>query len=358
MNRLYLPSTPLNVLVSSALAVQFKDNARQQLWLIDQKSCDHSVYLETLRAWKESPFEEVLCFGQSEFNLSKRAFRRQLFSQLAEGASELNPGWVGVGSDRRIEFQYVMHHCSSNSEPPVGAYLDDGLYSYAGRRSNSFSDYINAWLKKLAYGVWWDEPRQLGTSRWIKEAWLFQPEQTIDVLKQNKSLKLKKLNTELFTEPEVLSLSDALMSGFDVNSQEIAELDGIILVPHPHNVAKMRGYVPRVIEELGQWRETGLKIGIKYHPRFEGSDPLNLMEAGATSVIPSALAFEFVLPKLSSQAFVQGDVGTAIFTTHWLRPDIEIRAVLDESDVFQTRFIPLMKKMGIPLTLRNAKEER
>lgn len=350
---LYLPSTPLNLLLSVAHAVHYAKQQRAQLILIDQKKSQNNLYINALQNWPGSPFESVnVCVGEAK-GLAKLAERKTNFIKLAEWANAFKPDAIAVGSDRRIEFQFLMH-CMSQQKSALesngmveGWYLDDGLYSYAGRPHHWLKDGVNSLIKKLLYGLWWQEPITVGASPWINQAWLFRPEQAVSGLRY----KIKqRLESSWFFEEEVQNLSRVVTEQFELDGDRLCGIDWVIIVPHPNNQLKMRDYAKRIRQFVTQLSAQNKKIAIKYHPRQDGSDDLSLLNIDNVQLIPTALAFEFVLPLLPRGSKVIGDVGTALLTTKWLRNDVSIFAVLNENDTFQQHFISITKQFDIPIT--------
>ncbi len=346
---LFMPSTPLNVIVSAALAVQFKQQVQSQIWLIDQKNVSDNPYFKALNQWPSSPFDKVELFAGKASGYQKLHERQQNFSALTACLTEFQPEIVAVGSDRRIEFQFVMQQLKNSGAVPQGIYLDDGLYSYAGRESSFIKDAVSSLLKKISYGWWWQEPKTVGASSLIEQAWLFSPEQSIPLIAE-KSCQL--LQPQWFVTPEISDLSRTLAQQLDFNVSALAELDVVILIAHPNNIEKMPGYAQRVQALISRMHSRGKRVGVKYHPRSDTIDALDLVTHGAKVVIPSQLAFEFCLPVFSENCRVIGDVGTALFTTKWLRPDIEVSAVLDSSDKFQKKYTELTTVAGIRVVNR------
>lgn len=350
---LYMPSTPLNVLVSSAYALQRQKQSKKipppciekaELWLIDQKKVANNPYLFALLAWKESPFQAVKIFSGVQKGKKKVAERRQNFAQIKAGLATFSPQNVMVGSDRRVEFQFALAHLQSCGTPAQGVYLDDGLYSYMGRKSSVLKDSVNAMLKKITYGFWWQEPRVVGASNWIQEAWLFAPEQAVPLIQKKKCHALK---AEWFRVPEILQLSQLVANELKFDTAVLSTLDVMLLIPHPANIQKMPGYQSRLQTVVRQLCQQGKQVGVKYHPRSPTEDFLALKSQGDVEIIPSAFAFEFCLPNLASHCQVIGDLGTALLTSKWLRPDLSVYAVLDEADSFQKSFIALNQKLDI-----------
>lgn len=343
---LYLPSTPLNVLVSCAVALHNQsqaDEVIQELWLIDQKDSASNPYMDAMLAWSDSPFKEIKLFKASSQEKSKLQHRKLLFKELKQFISIFQPEFIGVGSDRRVEFQYVMS-LNSNGKTVQGWYLDDGLYSYAGRPYHCLKDNLNGWLKKLFYGTWWQEPKTVGASGWINKAWLFLPEKAVAALQEKEQVKLQP---SWFKVPEIISLSSLLADQLDFDLKKLVDVDVVLLLPHPNNIKKMPGYVGRIQEVVEKLHRQGKTVAVKYHPRAQVVDELGLKQKGVSHIIPSQLAFEFCLPSLSQNCIVVGDVGTALLSSKWLRPDVNVYAVLDEQDEFQNKFISLTQTMGI-----------
>lgn len=344
---LYLPSTPLNLLLSVAQACLNRSKQRSKLVLIDQNITENNPYFEILKSWPASPFDEVLISSGSAQGLQKLAERKMNFSQLAQLIKTFSADAVAVGSDRRVEFQYVMHVLSQQSPEVEGWYLDDGLYSYAGRPQKWIKDAVNSWLKKLSYGSWWQEPSTVGASNWVHQAWLFQPNHAVEALK---SKQVHKIESDWFSSSEVRGFSEAVCNQFGMGEHELAELQDVsvfMLIPHPNNIKKMTGYESRLQAFMSQLKTKGVRVAAKYHPRTEQADPLDLVEKYQAVLVPAGLAFEFVLPNLKEGATVVGDVGTALLTAQWLRPDLDVYAVLSAEDDFQESFKGIYQQLGV-----------
>lgn len=344
---LYLPSTPLNVLVSAALANARRETDQAELWLIDQKQLDDNPYLQALQNWPQSPFKQIRILPGKAKGRAKLAERKANFGVIRQGLKLFQPDVIAVGSDRRIEFQYAMHQLKKHQPAAQGWYLDDGLYSYAGRPYHPIKDGINNLIKNLSYGLWWQEPKTVGASNWINQAWLFQPQQAVELIKRK---TMHKLASNWFSVVEVQALSQAVTSQFDLKAENLSQIDYVIIVPHPNNQLKMRDYASRIIHFVSQLSAQGKHIAVKYHPRQMGEDDLGLLQIPNVQIIPSALAFEFVLPLLPNEAIVIGDVGTVLLTTKWLREDIETIAVLNESDPFQQKFVPMLENAEVSIS--------
>lgn len=346
---LYLPSTPLNLLVAVAHAVAYSSEQTSQLVLIDQKNSDKNVYFKALKSWTVSPFQQVdLTLGKAK-GRNKLKERKANFAKLSGLIAEFPADAIAVGSDRRVEFQYLMHLRTLLTSKVEGWYLDDGLYSYAGRPYNWVKDQVNNFLKKISYGYWWREPITVGASSWIKQAWLFSPDSAVALI-QNK--QCHAIPSAWFSAPNVSEFVGLVMGQFGLDSQFTRQLKSIelfVLIPHPNNVLKMDGYVQRLESFLEKTQQLGLKVAVKYHPRSSGPDYLKLKERYGTLLLPNDLAFEFIMPILDPEAIILGDVSTVLMTAKWLRPDIVSLAVLNEADSFSQRFKSVFDKLGIAI---------
>ncbi len=340
---LYLPSTPLNILISCVHALHYQSSGKKELWLIDQKNCTDNLYMRALENWQGSPFcgTHILCGNQK--GVAKLKERKANFKWLKTELNRFTPTIIFTGSDRRVEFQYAMYHMKQSN--PDGGYLDDGLYSYSGRKNVWYKDLVSSFLKKISYGFWWEEPKTIGASSNIKQVHLFQPEVALPIIKQGK--KLYKLDVKLFLDEKIIELSQQVLALFSEKIDTYQGIEVLIFIPHPNNVAKMQGYLPKLEVLLCKLKKKNKTVAIKYHPRVGTGDPLNLKRLGVDKIIPAALASEFLLPVLPKKCMVLGDVGTALLTCHWLRPDINLKAILSTEDKFQKKFISIMKKMGV-----------
>jgi hypothetical protein len=342
---LYLPSTPLNLLISLVLAVHFREQQTARLILIDQRKVKDNPYYDLLKGWKESPFESVHCLSGQAKGSQKIRERRENFAWLGQYIAKWQPQGVAVGSDRRIEFQYVMALLQTRYQPAVGHYLDDGLYSYTGKSVSRWTAAVSGFLHRQVYGQWWREPDTIGASAWIQEAWVFQPQQVVAALAEKQR---HELLADWFQAPAIRQFAQMAWARLSKQSH-FPSFDRLLLLPHPNNAKKMRGYEKKMNEKINTWLQNGQKVAIKYHPRVGDEDPWALGKNDGVILLPSALATELLLPLLPNSVSIVGDVGTALLTARWLRPELKVIAQLSERDSFQHAFIPIMEKMGVEI---------
>jgi hypothetical protein len=318
---LYLPSTPLNLLTSLAVAGTRQSTDSAELWLIDQQlDVDENRYFQALSSWSDAPFQQVKLFTGKAKGLDKLRERKHNFALIKEGIGRFQPDIIAVGSDRRVEFQYAMH-LQSKTKPAQGWYLDDGLYSYKGRPHHPIKDGINALLKKLIYGLWWDEPSTVGASRWIEHAWLLKPESAVPALQQK---IMHPITTAMLKSDLVQAFSQHIMQKFALDTDSLSQIDDVLIISHPNNQKKLPNYQANLKKQIADLLAQNRQVAIKYHPRQAGLDALTLAEDKRVQIIPAVLAFEFILPLLKQEAVVSGEMSSILMTTQWIRPEISV----------------------------------
>ena len=341
---LYCASTPLNILTACVHALNLPSSINKQLWLIDQQETVNNLYEQALLKWQGSPFSEIQIFSGRQKGTSKLAERKNVFLKIDKLLVDFLPRTVVTSSDRRVEFQYILHVLASKQHKPSGVYLDDGLYSYQGRVSVWYQDLLNSLLKKMFYGSWWEEPKLVGGSSKIEKLYLFRPDLALAEIKNNKVVE--PLPTALFTSHEIVELSGLVFDVFNESVESYQDIEVLIFVPHPNNLKKMDGYLEK-LKALIECLLINKKVAVKYHPRVGLNDPLDFKKMNVTKIVNPMIASEFLLPALHKNCLVIGDVGTALLTCKWLREDLNLIAVLSKQDAFQSKFIGLMEEMDI-----------
>lgn len=338
IKHIFMASTPFNVITASMIAFELPENEQAILWLIDQIP-GHN-FKNYLKEWKTSPFESISVISEQQKGAGKFRYRRKVFSSISHQLSEIRPHHIYTGNDRRLEFQFAMSVANSYQQT-LGHYIDDGTYSYIGRKTHWLKDgLIDNLIKKLAYGFWWSQPATVGASRWISQSWLAYPEAAVPELQCKPIRQLpKNLHRSEFTELATIGLP----ADFDLTG-----IDGVLLLPHdsvgPASTANS------LINWLQQ--QDGVEcIAIKNHPR---SRPKKTDSNPTVTEIPASIPMEILLPLLPSGCLVAGTLSTALLTAKWLRPDLTVYAHLQ--DTVSTDWQRLLRKIGVIIigTVTNA----
>lgn len=322
---LFLASTPFNMLTSSMVAFDLPVGDVAYLGLIDQPE-NESPFVLALKKWHESPFQKTLLLSQQAKGKGKHKKRQQAFKEIALLIDQIKPDKIYTGNDRRIEFQFAMHHASkirdATQSELIGTYLDDGTYSYVGRKTHWLKDQvIDNLVKKLSYGSWWRQPPTIGASDWIQEAILAFPNSAIAELKAKRCRSLP-LN---LSRNEFKQLAQQCLSLLDYSAEALADINGLILLPHESAASD------QTKNKLSYWLvNVGANISFKHHPRTVLSDNLGDRTAWLipeeAKQIPSGIPMEVLLPLLKPTCLLAGDVSTALLTAKWLRPELKVTA--------------------------------
>lgn len=335
-NSVYFASTTLHLYTAAAIAAG-RPGEDAHLIFIDQPEGKPYALYDIVRNWPGSPFSSVnLYYGRFPGLLNKLKRRRQLFSTLKSKLAELLPEHIFVGNDRRIEFQFAMHAATTLGCNPVGHYMDEGVFTYVGRKaSRSFKDMIiDNFIKKISYGMWWKNPPTIGGSDWISYIHPAFPDLVHPLLRGK---HITPLDASRFNSPAMLELSETMMLNNGVEPAALAEIDTFVTLPHESLFERDPDYKKRILAIIRQQSTQGKRVAVKYHPRNKQPDPLSLTAEGVC-LLPSQVSFEALLPYLSDQCEVWGDLSSTMVMARWLRPTLKVTAFTSEKPDFYKLF--------------------
>ncbi|MEW6238639.1 MAG: polysialyltransferase family glycosyltransferase [Candidatus Omnitrophota bacterium] len=346
LNALYMISTPLNLFLASGIALSKREEENAYLCFIDQISLEDNLYIEQTKQWKDSPFLEVHAFsGRGLPAIEKWNHRKKLISSLRSLAEHIRPVKIYTGNDRRYEFQYLIHHARRINESVTGIYLDDGMCTYVRRNNHRLRNILfDQWLKKIFYGIWWDQPAIVGASKYIDECWLAFPEHVHPIIKKTIH---HKASASLFSHSAIRSLSQQLLlaSGMDITC--LQNIDILLTLPHVTIMDRIPNYRPEMIKLVETITRNGGKAAIKYHPRQIGEDEIGLLKFQNTQLIPANASFEALLPSMPANIAIVGDISTTLLSARWLRDDLRVISIGCNANKLQKIYIPFFKKIGV-----------
>jgi len=346
---LFMASTPLHILVSTAIALRQGQKITPHLFIIDQKSKDDHPYKQILESWSQNPFASIKLFLGGAKGRQKLRLRKTIFSEIDDWTREYLPDYIYVGNDRRIEFQYAMHAVSKHKQVH-GCYMDEGTFTYVGRKaSSSFSDkVVDNTVKKIAYGSWWKNPPTIGGSDWITHCYVAHPTLVHPLLAHK---NLQEIDESYFNNDKMRSFSQAVTRFFDLDTDKLKQLFCLITLPHESVMDKIPGYrsnILRLIESLlAKADEQHRLIGIKYHPRNSSADIFNLDKFDSCWILPDGAAYETFLPLLPESCIVIGDMSSTLLSTRWLRPGLTAIAIENRQSPLFADFEPLFNELQI-----------
>ena len=346
-NHLFLVSTPLHLIVTLAIIDKLKIKF-PHLVFIDQVKNKENPYLDTLKQWERSPFASIHIFfrPQGKF-LRKLKSRKETFRALENIIDEIKPSHIYVGNDRRIEFQYCMHNATEAGLSPVGYYMDEGTFTYVGRKASfSFSDrVIDNTFNRLFYGSWWQHPLTVGASGWITTVFASFPDIVHPLLKNK---QLVHLTMEYWQSDLLKQFCENLIDTIG-RPEHLQEYDLILTMPHESVIASNPNYKAIIEKVINEQVRSGLRVGVKYHPRDAEADILKVGDLPGVELISQALPFEALLPMIKPGAKIIGDFSTTLISTRLLRPDLAVEAI-DHGNNNNDQFLQLYKKIGIQIT--------
>lgn len=341
----YFASTILHLYAAASIAAE-RQNETAHLIFIDQPEDKEFPLYSITKQWQSSPFKTVkLLPGRFKGIVNKLKKRKMLFHDLEKIITNLKPKNIFVGNDRRIEFQFSMHITESIGLNTQGHYMDEGTFTYVGRKaSSSFSDAIvDNWLKKMSYGLWWKNPLTVGESAWIKTIHVAFPD-LIDQRLKNKIIE--PLNHNAFTSSAMMELSTNILDFYTFDSNKLSDLDALFTLPHESLFTNNSGYRTQILDQIKDLVKQGLKVAAKYHPRNSNPDALNLAGAGV-ELIPAGISFEAILPLIPTKTHIIGDLSSTLLIARWLRPELDVTSLYTGDG--NPEFNKLFSALEIPL---------
>jgi hypothetical protein len=343
-NLLILVSTPWQLFCALGLLFGPYRHARRTLALIDQRDDRRDPWRSVLENLQEPGLSVVTLPAIGKSPLAKLRHTRGVLRQVAALVEQVQPDEIIGGNDRRVEFQYAMAQASRHRYT-VGAYLDDGTFSYSGlsnvrrRRGERWLNWIEQITGRLHYGRWYDKPAALGLSRWVEYAWLAFPQHAHPQLLAKPRFGL---DPYWYRRSDVLALCRRLIEGEQAGAG-LQNFDRLLLLPHDHLLradAELRATLSRQINTA---RSIGERIAVKRHPRSTAW----VLDADRSGVIElqAQLPIEAYAPWLA-QARIVGTLSTALLSLRWLCPDATITA-LNPSGEIRDPLQALYQRLGI-----------
>jgi len=321
MTNYFFISSPLHFFIATNLAISHKEDVNVALFISKNKK-NAEQYAKATKHFNgifQHTFDLTIDDDQNKFKQ-----RKLRFTQISDIISSLMPDRIFTGSDRRMEFQFAMHQTQKLNKHVEGIYIDDGTVSYLGHKSiNSiFHKYIDPLLKKLVYGTWWKNALTTGCSEWISTAYLAVPEDAHDLLKTK---KLIALDQTIFSEHEFLQVNDFLIKKYDeLNSIDFLKIKLVLCLPNESFYLNNDAFLKQIKNAIPEQYSLA-ETAIKAHPKSKDMALLNSIFPEST-LLPNILGMELLLPKLTDDTCILGDVSTALLTAKWLKPQVTVQA--------------------------------
>ncbi|WP_127471187.1 hypothetical protein [Thiomicrorhabdus aquaedulcis] len=347
---IYLASSTLHFFWAFVLAAKHRGERDSHLVIIDQYTNRPMVFNHFINT-ESAPFVATQLMAGRELNgIAKWRNRRAQFAWTTNYVKEHRIERVFIGNDRSVLGQFIIKQAKSYRPNCLGCYLDEGVYTYLGRAASQKKSerYVDAFLKKMMYGFWYDTPLTIGASKWIDQAWVMYPNQV------NQALKSKCLH-EIYPDnngfKELTGLAQKVLEEQGVSMQRLAALDVLITLPNQTIFSKVAHYEQAIATLLAGFEAQGLNVAIKYHPAAGDSDPLKLEQQNVWR-LPGQVSFEMLLPFLK-QCTVVGDVSSTILLANYAEGVKRVVMVQISDDNYSIKMAEFCKKIMVDVVSVN-----
>lgn len=320
MNCIYIAHTPYHTLISCGLASLYENSKQKYLIIIsDFEYAD--IFYKIICDWKANPFTEVkllpgLYKVKREDRIKSITILRKNIKILKEfiHSKSIERCKTFVFNDSRPEGQNVAYLNSKRNG--VNTYVEDGFAAYNHGPIPNISSY-KRYLPKIFYGPSYEYTPIMGTYKSITQAMVFNPEIVIPELKSKEILKIPR---DIFhkLDPDLVI---ALLKNHNIDTREL-KLDCIIILPHSEIMEKFEtNNLIAVYKDLIDLLENSFdSIGVKYHPREDRGDFLELLKNKKIKIIPKSLPLEAFVLFLINQPpkVIVGDMSTALLTCNMI----------------------------------------
>lgn len=318
---LYIISSVFHLLIAAAVAASRPSN--KSYWVFTRFNQKRFQALQPCLLRLVESVDQVLYLNDS---ITSVKHRKRNAGILLDFAKDRHISQVFVGNDRHVEFQFLAHFLKKEIPNLRSIYLDEGLYSYIGRKASAaFAErVVDQMLKRLVYGAWWQTPKTIGASDYIDEAWLAYPDQACSILQS-------KVRTQLPIEGfESAKFQDfiACWGGLFDLPTNLHNVDFILTITDQKNFAKFPHYESSITGLVRALVAQGHKVGVKYHPNANQQDLLSLaVISEQVLILPSGLPFEVLLPSLSSATLI-AEFSSTLITSRLLNPKMTVWSIV------------------------------
>lgn len=341
---LYLVSTVLNLYNATLIALERSDKADAYLVFIDQTAAQADQNRDMIARWNNNPFVSVdYLITREGKGFGKMQKRIAELERLSEAVRSIRPKTIVTGNDRRIEFLKAMHEASVLYDVN-GVYMDDGMFSYVEHTKPWWQETIfHRFFGMMVYGSWYRRWRTVGASPLLKQAYLAFPERADKKIAANKEVFALPIHRA--KEKALRALSETMLK--HPLSPEAVSVDVVVMIPHEsllRSDSALKSEIQTIITGLAR---EGKRMGIKNHPR---NAPQILREICGNTVfeeLPASVAFEILLPLLGHVKVI-GAASTVLLSCRWLRPDVEVYYLHNDS-----KTVALYEQLGVKAWSKN-----
>lgn len=313
MNRIFLATSPLHILVSIMVASPLRED-KNILILTGKNHSRNKIFSDAFTRWKDSPFTKVYLLNKSR--------RPDDFSIITQ---RINIDEIVVGNDLIPEFYALIanRHISSNT---ILSYMDDGLHSYIEYKKaypKKIFHFLSNIFRRVSKGYTKPFPHTLGSSPLTKNCYLFHPESG------KKSLKSKHCQKIENNEKQLSDVKDFALC--ILNSSKILDtISGTdyTLLALPHNKNINEELICDISEHLSTRKG---EILIKNHPSNTNDSLKNIPNIGSYTEVPKEIPMELLLAIRPPKTII-GGLSSIFISAELFRSDITFKILGDKKN--------------------------
>lgn len=312
--------TPNHVLLASVIA-QVRAPRKAHLVVIHEFELAEQ-YAALTRIWPDAPFAHVEIlpgiFTQTSLANRRRQVRANSIA-LRRLVSRLQPQELYVFHDGRPDIQAALFQAKRSAAQVCCTYVEDGLGAYDSSVTPAHSLPARV-LAKLYYGYWWQDIGVRGCSSWIDRAMGIFPEVFRPELHH---LPAQAISADALHTALTSGLLDFYRHVHALQPAQVTDLNGLLILPHSGWMDQFREYHAILHTVLQAFQHAGLRIGVKYHPREEQDDYLQLAAIPYLTILPKEVPAEIIYALAAAQLrVVVGDLSASILTARWMLPTV------------------------------------
>jgi|GEM_PF-6688872 len=316
MTDLFLAQTPVNLLISAALAIAETTTAEPHL-IACSRTDGEEAWTRAASTSQHWPFSTTTFLDRRLKGLSPWSKWRRIRTNIQltrHQVRQLTPDRIWFFNDQFPSVQAACVEAKRVRPDARRIFIDEGLSSY-GIRPFPVPGAIPTAIRRLALGHWWEELPLNGTSSHADEARLLYPEFANPAIRPPR----QPLGRELFDQPQIKRLLADLVPPVDKELTTLVFTGRSSLTPDRE---RLRQQYVDIIAPLAAAGET---IGLKAHPAEESDDPFDLGKTLPVICLPRHTPSEvFVMHFRQTLRCVVGDGSSALMTARWLLPDADI----------------------------------
>lgn len=297
---------------------------------------------------QDTPFKSWKLFNGRELGgFAKLRQRKQRFKEAESWLRNNSIDRIFIGNDRSVFGQFIIKTAKEKAEyrdeSVTACFLDDGVFTYLGRPASKawLEKYLDALVKKMMFGFWYNSPDTVGASKWIDEVWVMYPHYVNDSLKAKKIQPLDLTKSDL---ANMRTLAQQIVLNHDaLLMDKLGEFDLLVALPNHRIFNKSPGYEVRIKDFIQARIAQGESVAVKYHPAAGYKDLLSIETLGCT-LMPSALSFEVILTMLDKADFI-GDLSTTTLLAHYFGQHSYFLPIVQSEQA--NKMFTLCKRLGV-----------